>query len=459
MDQFIRQKQRLASLCQDDLHRAATLNRDYERVGQGWGGRDLSYWLNQLYNGSQAMRQQATIALGEIGPAAYEAVDRLKAYLLDLSYHEHKRRRALLKSLRLILRTTALPFFLDLLQNKNLSLRHDAAEAIACLGEAGAKALEQCLDDVDPKVRVSVCHGLHQLPLSRRAPLLRRLMNDSWPYCRRQALDKIRSLGLGRTQLGVEEVHGFILSELQSLWRGNRLAAAQAMRQLHCYSKALFDAVYQSSDPRIRLLALRLTQSLSEERISKLVAKMRRENFHFRKELLRVIARFPMANKESLLETIFRRENRVMQINVVLALGRIGTKKALETLFRLYDSKHMRVKLQVLDQVARLSAREQESLSEKNSDCLALFTKASQSHRSEIVRGAIRALSYWRRDGSLALLSSLVKHRNRSVRQSLVTALALWESGPGRSQLLKRLNKDSVPSIASQAGLLMDSRH
>lgn len=459
MDQFIRQKQRLASLCQDDLHRAATLNRDYERVGQGWGGHDLRYWLNQLYSENKGKQQQATVALGEIGPAAYEAVDLLKRRLLGANQYEHLKRQALLKSLRLILRSEALPFFLGLLQNENLSLRHDAAEAIACLGELGANALAQCLEDLNPKVRVSVCYGLPKMPISARAPLLRRLMKDSWPYCRRITLETIGSLGFEDSGLGLEEIQSFIISELQSVWRGNRAAAVRVMGHLHRHSKALFDVAYQSTDPQVRLLTLRLTQSLSQERITKLVAKMRRENFHFRKELIRVITRFPMANKEDLLETIFWQENRVMQINVVLALGRIGTTKALETLLGLYDSKHMRVKLQVLDQVARLSAREQESLSEKNADCLALFTKASQSHRSEIICGAIRALGHWRQDGAFALLESLVKHPRRSVRQSMITALALWESGPDRSHLLKRLNRDPVPIIANQAGLLMDSRH
>ncbi|MDF1665819.1 MAG: hypothetical protein P1V97_28950 [Planctomycetota bacterium] len=455
VDRLIRQQQRRASISYDDRAQAAILSRDFERVGQLWDGQTLSSWLNQLMASTAKERLTAVHALGKIGPAAYEATAQLERRLHAARRHERELRAAVFESLSLILREGALPLFSDLLEHKDEHIRAGAAEALPLLGSEGLAVLERALDNLDPRIRVSACNSLHNLPAPFRGRLLRRLVKDPWPYCRLRGMETLASLGVQDSGLRLEEIHSFILSEFKSPHHRNRSVAARAMGWLGSYSKVVFDAAHESADPRVRLLALRFSQDLPEERIDQLTVKMRRENFQFRKEVVRAVVRLPNTNKEGLLEKVFWLENRVMQINIVLALGGLGTPKALETIRSLYDTKHMRVKVQVLEALARLSARDQSQLSSQNSACLSLFEKALKSHRTEIVRGSIRALGYWRMAGALGLIGEALGHSNRSVRQTVLTTLAAWESCPERTALLQRIRRDSVPIIASQASLLM----
>lgn len=455
MDLQIRQKQRLASISYDNLAQAATFNREKERVGLGWGGKTLSFWLNQHMASCSNKRLQAIEALGNIGPAAYEAIPLLKEQLNSLSAYDWRLRTAIFDSLRLILRSEALPLFTKLLEHKNSSIREGAAQGLALLGKEGVEILEAALDNLDQKIRACVGQSLDKIPLPARRRMLRRLSKDSWSYCRFLAMEKLRTLGVKESGLTLDEIHSFIISEIGSDYRRNRGAATRAMGKLHCYSKVVLDAAHHSPYPRVRRLALRFSQDLPEERMDQLLVKMRKEDFQFRREVIRVLTRLPKLDKESLLEKIFYQENRVLQINVVLALGRIGTPKALETMRRLYATKHMRVKVQILEAVARLSARDQEQLSSQNSQCLVFFEKALKSRRSEIVRACVRALGYWRQRGALDLMEVALAHSNRGVRQTVLTTLASWDSCPRRTELLRRIGRDAVPMIASQASLLM----
>ncbi len=128
-------------------------------------GRSAAEWVEQLVSPEIQARWYATYALGQIGPAAGEAVEPLMRILEDQREYEYVRGGAAwaLGGIGLPGASPAVPLLIETLSSRHLSVRRNAPRALARLAPAARGAvprLRELLADEDAQVRIEAAGAL-----------------------------------------------------------------------------------------------------------------------------------------------------------------------------------------------------------------------------------------------------------------------------------------------------------
>jgi HEAT repeat protein len=402
---------------------------------------------------SKSLRLQSVNCLGTIGPSALLA--RAKLEELYYSCGDRLMGAAVLKALNAIVGVDNLDFLRGGLRHDNKAVREAAAEALPALGRSGYRVLREALEDPRDFVRASVAQSVPVMPRGQRAALFNKLFNDESHLVRLGAIEALCTVGIAGSALTVTAIHQYLLRELKTQRGASHQAASRVMGTLNCYSKEMLDQALQSDNPRVRLTILKLSGDFSYRDIIKNVDRIRRENRSFRKEVIQILGRLQSQWAEKILETIFHRENRVLQINIVLALQRRATDAARSSLIRLYHCRHVRVKGQILLSLGEMSQHSFNANGQSEEDWIPVIKAAMADKKPVLARAAMNALGRWSAPSALPFIEEGLAHSKRSVRIAALTALSSF-SGPEARQALEKARDDRVPSIRLLARLMLE---
>ncbi len=139
--------------------------RAADSLPAAYRGRSAAQWVEQLSSPDIQARWYAAYALGQIGPAAAEAVGPLARLLQDQREYEYVRGAAAwaLGRVGLPAARSAVPLLIETLSSRHLSVRRNAPWALARLAPAAQDAvprLRRLLGDEDALVRIQAAGAL-----------------------------------------------------------------------------------------------------------------------------------------------------------------------------------------------------------------------------------------------------------------------------------------------------------
>lgn len=143
-------KRFLAAACLCLMISAATFGQTDPSTQSTWHGRTAQQWIEQLADEDIRARWYATYAIGQIGPAASEAVEPLMEILRNRSEYEYVRGGAAWAIGRMgPAAEEAVPLLIETLQSKHVSVIRNAPRALGNIGPVAKPAVEPLLDMLD----------------------------------------------------------------------------------------------------------------------------------------------------------------------------------------------------------------------------------------------------------------------------------------------------------------------
>jgi len=327
------------------------------------------------------------------------------------------------------------PCIVEGLGHQDADVRVFCCSAVAAIGiEDAAPACEALLMHGEPRVRVAALRALAALGAERALPAMVRCLADPVEPVRAAA---VRALG----GMDPNRVTVALLGE-PCLAEDHTVLVLEVMRSLPCLAQQPF-VVDALSDPRanVRRAAVSvLAANDSAETLETLEPLLRDRAVEVRSEVIGALGRRPSRKALALLLEAFDRDadNRD---TVLRAIGRIGDGPAAQRLIASYPGCDQSTRLAIIDALGALAAPAAEPF-------LADQLRASQP---EIRSRAAVAVGQYSTDGAVSRLVHATRDPDARVRLAALESLSAFSGRALAVEAFERLCLDPIPAIAALA--------
>ena len=327
------------------------------------------------------------------------------------------------------------PHILEGLENQDADVRVFCATAVAAMGiEQGATGCEKLLTNSEARVRVAALRALAALAAERALPSMVRCLGDSAEPVRSAAVLALGGMDANRVTVA-------LLAEPR-LAEDHTALVLEVMRSVPCAAQQPFvlDAL---SDPRpnVRRAAVGvLAGSDSAETTDTLAPLLRDRSDEVRNEVIQALGRHRSRKALALLLETFDRDTDTRDA-VLRAIGRIGDGQAARRLIATYPKHDHGTRLAMIAALGAIAAPSAEPF-------LAEQLRASQT---EIRSRAVVAVGQYATDGAVTRLVHATRDPDARVRLAALESLSAFASRPLAIEAFERLCLDAIPAIAALA--------
>jgi HEAT repeat protein len=327
------------------------------------------------------------------------------------------------------------PALTEGLANPDADVRVFCATAVAALGiEEAAGACEGLLTSSESRVRAAALRALAALAADRALPSMVRCLADASEAVSGAA---VRALG----GMDPNRVTVALLAEPR-LAEDHTALVLEVMRSLPCAAQQPF-VVDALSDPRPtvrRAAVIVLAANDTAETIEMLEPLLRDRAVEVRSEVIAALGRRPSRKALALLLETFDRDRETRDV-ALRAIGRIGDGPAAHRLIAGYPTCDHSTRLAIIDALGGIAAPAAEPfLSEQ--------LRASQP---EVRSRAVVAVGQYATDGAVTRLVHATRDADARVRLAALESLSAFGGRAPAVECFERLCLDPIPAIAALA--------
>lgn len=323
----------------------------------------------------------------------------------------------------------------DGLGNRDADVRVFCANVVAAMGfEDGALACEELLRHSEPRVRVAALGALAELGAEHALPSMARCLSD-----RVESVSRAAVFALGR--MDPERVTVALLSEPR-LAEERTALVLEVMRSAPCASQHPF-VVDALADPRpdVRRAAVSvLGTNANAETVDLLEPLLRDRSVEVRAEVIAALGRRTSRRALTLLLESFERDpdNREPALR---AIGRTGDGRAARRLVDSYSRQDHNTRLAILDALGAMAAPVAEPF----------LAEQLRAARPEIRSRAVVAIGQYSTDGAVVRLVHATRDADARVRLAALESLSSFSGRALAVEAFERLCLDPIPAIAALA--------
>jgi HEAT repeat protein len=262
---------------------AVTLAQEAE-----YQGKTVQEWIKRLDDEDIRVRWYATLALGQLGELATDAVEPLMGILADQYEYEYLRGGAAW-ALGRIGQAAAVPLLTETLGSQHLSVRRNAPLALGNLGEAAKSAVPSLMKlagDKDPTVKASAVAAVWAIDGNPQAMRIFQQMLATAGGGSYQA-----TVALARLGPRAEPAAEFLATALNHADDDTRRGAARALGKIGPGAIPALEAALRGPDETTRLGAVEALSYIGADVVPLLITALRDNSSRVRRAAARALGR------------------------------------------------------------------------------------------------------------------------------------------------------------------------